>query len=181
MTAAWRRIRARGAGVAALAGLLVAVLLAGCADFLATPADGARLSLQLGPPARQTSPDSTFDAVDGLSVVVYRGEAVVMADSFAVSPAGSVIRQFILVPVQGAEETLELYVTLYSGGRAEFYAFQPLRVVRGTLTTVEVTLVRVGLAAGVYPDEATAGLTGATVPPRRVADARAGDAARPAH
>ena len=159
-------------GVAAL----VAVLLAGCADFLATPAEGARLSLSLqpGPPAFQTSADSAFDAVDGLSVRIERRQELVMADSFAVSPAGGVIRQVILVPLEGAEETLELYVTLYSEGRAEFFAFQTLRVVRGGLTTVEVDLGRVGLAAGVDPAGAKAGLGGATVPPRRPADARAG-------
>jgi hypothetical protein len=176
VTAPWRRPRARVAAVAGLAGVLGATLLAGCADVLATPADGARLSLSLqpGPPAFQTGADSAFDAVDGLSVRIERLQEVVMADSFAVSPAGGVIRQVILVPLESAEETLDLYVTLYSGGRAEFFAFQPLTVVRGTLTTVEVDLGPVGLAAGVAPAGAMVGLTGATVPPRRAANARAG-------
>jgi len=131
--------------MAALAGILVAVLLGGCADFLAPPADAARLSLSLnpGPAARQTGADSAFDAVDGLSVRILRRQGVVMADSFAVAPAGGVIRRVILVPVEGGEETLELAVELHAGGRAVFAGSQALRVVRGALTTAEVELVRV--------------------------------------
>jgi hypothetical protein len=177
VTAPWRRTRAKVAAVAGLAGVLGTTLLAGCADFLATPADGARISLSLqpGPPAFQTGADSAFDAVDELSVRILRRQEVVMADSFAVSAAAGVIRQVILVPVESAEETLELYVTLYSGGRAEFFAVQSLRVVRGALTTVEVDLVRAGLVAGVDPARTAAGLGGATVPPRQAPDARAGN------
>jgi hypothetical protein len=147
-----------GLAARALAAVLLAAAAAGCADILAPPAEGgARLSLQLGRPARQTSPDSAFDAVDGLSVVVYRGETVVMADSFAVSPAGSVIRQFILVPVEGDEETLYLVAELHAGGQTVFAGDAVLRLVRGALTTVEVELVPVffppdpGIGAAAVP------------------------------
>jgi hypothetical protein len=165
----------------AAAAALAAVLLAGCAEFLATPAGGARLSLALQPVA-QTRQDSAFDAVDGLSVRVYRGEEVVMEDSFAVSPAGGVIRQSIVVPVEGDQESLDLFVELHAGRQTVFAGDAVLRLVRGGRTTVEVDLVpvgRVGLGAGV--DDATAALALATLPPRRAADVRAGDASRPAH
>ena len=146
MRGPWRRTRAR----AVLAAGLAAVLLAGCADFLAPPAQGARLSLSLqpGPPARQTSADSVFDTVDGLAVAVYRGETVVMADSFAVFPVGGVIRQSILVAVAGVQETLHLFVELHAGGEPVLAGDTVLRLVRGERTTVEVELVPVFPASG---------------------------------
>lgn len=129
--------------VAAIAGALIAVLVAGCADFLAAPAAGGRIALSLQPrgPAGQTTLDSLFDAVDGLSVLVYsRDQAVLMADSFAVSPSGGIIRQVILVPLDEGDD-VELYVRLNDGEETVFTGEQTVRLLRGELTTVEVELI----------------------------------------
>jgi hypothetical protein len=178
------RARARVTSVARLAGAVVAVLLAGCADFLATPAaDGARLSLSLQPagPARQTSPGQDFDRVDGLSVRVARGNAVVVADSFAVAAADGVIRQVVLIPLEADEEDVDLAVELHAGGQVVFAGGQALHLVRGQLATAEVELIPVGATdpGALFVDvrnALTGGLLqGAAVTVRRGANALPGD------
>jgi hypothetical protein len=154
----WTRSAAR-----TLAAVLLAAVPAGCADFLTTPAEtGARLSLSLqpAPPGAQMIPDSTFDAVDRLSVWVYRGDTVVMA-SFAVSPSGGSIRQVILVPLDADEEDVALGVVLYVRGQPVLAGEQALTLVRGQRTTVEMELIPVfpapDLGVGLYPDHGAAG------------------------
>ncbi|HEU4454493.1 MAG TPA: carboxypeptidase-like regulatory domain-containing protein, partial [Longimicrobium sp.] len=173
-------MRARRWTIAAAAILLSA---AGCGDFLAPPAGGdARLSLALAPgaPAEQDGLAELFDAVDGLAVRVSRGQATVMADSFAVSPAGGVIRRTLLVPLDDDEEELELEVELHADGEAVFAGARTVRLARGARTSAEIELLPVegfgtgSLEVGIFDAVSVAPLP-ASVALRRGADASADD------
>lgn len=149
-------LRARFAAAAAL----LAAGAAACGDFLAAPAEApARLSVSYsldpaGPALQTTGAGRAFDRVDAVRVRLLRGETEVLADSFAAAPADSgVIRGTFQLPLERAEEELQLTVELRWQGRPVFTGSQAVRMSRGADTRAEVALLPVpaGISIGSAP------------------------------
>lgn len=135
---------------AALAALLAAAGAAACADLLAPPAAvPARLSvswaLDPGAPALQTGAGRAFDRADHAHLWVSRGDALVLADSFDISPAGTggVIRRALELKLERAEEELEVAVQLHWQGHHLFTGASTVRLARGRQDSAAVELLPV--------------------------------------
>jgi len=164
-----------------LAPVLLAVLAAGCADFLAAPAHGpAQLSLSYSP-GGGTPPGAAaaFEQVDELHVSLARGTVAVMDTSFTVSPGDTVLRQAFRVELEEPEEEMALAVELRWQGSPRFMGSTTVRLVRGARNAVEVTLQPAESTGALVVDVANAvtgqPLSGATVAVRAGANAPATD------
>jgi hypothetical protein len=166
---------------AALAALLVAAGAAACADLLAPPADlpaGLAISYDLAPAAQaaaQTGAGRAFDRVDQVRLRLSRGEALVLADSFAVTATdASAIRHVVELTLDQAEEELALVVELRWQGRPLFTGAQSVSLARGRQDSAQVGMVPVAAAVSIAPPGTFRSL-GDTVPATAVVTFATGD------